>query len=116
MLSYGINNLLEQGFYSYLKRYINWLDVCNQAELTKDMDLVNVIEFLTNKTRPTDPREVNVIFNMANKSYVHSGGFHYEGEEVDTYLVEVLSSIVIVHLGQMTLDKHHDLDFQDILL
>ena len=50
----------------------------------KHMDLVNVIEFLTNKTGSTVPREVNVIFNMANKGYIHSGGWDYEGEEVDT--------------------------------
>ena len=47
-----------------------------QAEQKKDKDLVKIIEFLTDQTVPSDPREAKVVLNMATKGYIHGSGWY----------------------------------------
>ena len=64
---------------------------------------MKVIEFLTNQTGSTDLREANVVVNVVNKGMIVDGILYNEGELSRYHMV------VIAHLREMILDKHHDL-------
>ena len=79
-----------------------------QTEQRKDPELARIIDFLTDRTLPSDPREANVVVGVAKKGYyVIDGILYYEGAEVRDHRCVVVPS----HLRQKLLDEHHDLSF-----
>ena len=79
-----------------------------QTEQRKDPELARIIEFLTNKTLPSDPRDASVVVGEAQKGYyVVDDIFYYEGTDVCNHRCVVVPS----HLRQKLLDEHHDLPF-----
>ena len=79
-----------------------------QTEQRKDPELARIIEFLTNKTLPSDPRDASVVVGEAQKGYyVVDDILYYEGIDVCNHRCVVVPS----HLRQKLLDEHHDLPF-----
>jgi len=79
-----------------------------QTEQRKDPELAGIIDFLTDKTLPSDPHDANVVVGLAKKGYyVVDGILYYEGAEVCDHRCVVVPS----HLRQKLLDEHHDLPF-----
>ena len=79
-----------------------------QTEQWKDPELARLIDFLTDKILPSDPREANVVVGLAKKGYyVIDGILYYE----DTEVCDHRCVVVPHHLRQKLLDEHHDLPF-----
>ena len=79
-----------------------------QEEQMKDTELERIIEFLTCKSLPKDPREAFIVLNTAKKGYyVVDNILYYEGPDMPGHR----RVVVPVHLRQTILDEHHDLPF-----
>ena len=79
-----------------------------QREQKKDVELRKIFDFVTTKSLPDDPREANVVMNMAKKGfYVVDGILYYEGPDMPGHR----RIVVPTHLKQKILDEHHDLPF-----
>jgi len=79
-----------------------------QSEQRKDPELARLIDFLADKTLPSDPCDANIVIGLAKKGYyLVEGILYYEGAEVCNHRCVVIPS----HLRQKVLEEHHDLPF-----
>ena len=70
--------------------------------------MAKLIDFLTDRTLPSDSRDANIVVGLAEKEYyVVDGIFYYEGADVCDHTCVVVPS----HLRQTLLEEHHDLPF-----
>ena len=79
-----------------------------QREQRKDIELKNLIDFLTKRSLPEDPKEINVVLNAAKKGYyVVDDILYYEGPDMPNQR----RVVVPTHLQQSILEEHHDSPF-----
>ena len=79
-----------------------------QREQRKDVELKNLIDFLTKQSLPEDPKEINVVLNAAKKGYyVVDDMLYYEGPDMPNQR----RVVVPTHLQQRILEEHHDSPF-----
>ena len=79
-----------------------------QQEQRKDLKLKNLIDFLTKRSLPDDPKEINLVFNTAKKGYyVVDDILYYEGPDMPNHRCIVVPT----HLQQRILEEHHDSPF-----
>ena len=73
-----------------------------------DPELARMIDFIVDRTLPTEPHDAKRVVNVAKKGYyVVDGILYYEGAEVCDQRCVVVPS----HLRQKLLDEHHDMPF-----
>ena len=79
-----------------------------QREQRKDLELKNLIDFLTKRSLPDDPKEINLVLNTAKKGYyVVDDILYYEGPDMPNHR----RIVVPTHLQQRILEEHHDSPF-----
>jgi len=79
-----------------------------QLEQRKDPELVRLINYMIDRTLPSDPHDANIVVGLSKKGYYEVDNvLYYEGCEVGDHRCVVVPS----HLRQKLLEEHHDLPF-----